>query len=298
MKVAALTLALALLGSTGPTTREVSFTSADGSVLAGTLSWPAEANAGARVPAFVLVGGSGMNDRDERVGPNKTFAELAQQLNDAGFAVLRYDKRGAGASTSKTFILSVTRQNYVDDVRAAVAAAAADPHVDPARIYLLGHSEGGETVLGAALAGAPVRGIVMLAPLPIPYAAILKEQINHQHLSDADLTTVQKAMQVNHVFLDSYAGIDPRVEVTQVVEPMLLLHGSKDFQVTDADLVEFIAAAKASKRAFTFVQLDGDNHLFATLPAALPSTGAEYAEAHPLDPRVVADIVTWVRGLP
>jgi uncharacterized protein len=298
MNVAALGLALALAGATGPATRDITFTSADGSVLAGTLSWPAGTGDGARVPAFVLVGGSGPNDRDEKVGPNKPFAELAQQLNAAGFAVLRYDKRGVGASTSKTFILSVTRTNFVDDVRAAVAAAAADPHVDPARIYLLGHSEGGELVLGAALAGAPVRGIVMLAPLPIPYADILKEQIASQHLSPADLATIQQAMRANHVFLDSYAGIDPRVEVTQVAEPMLLLHGSKDFQVTTADLAGLIAAAKASKQDFTYVQLDGDNHLFATLPAAVPSTGAEYMQAHPLDPRVGAAIVTWEHGLP
>ena len=44
-------------------------------------------------PGVVLVHGSGPNDRDESIGPNKPFRDLAEGLASRGIAVLRYDKR-------------------------------------------------------------------------------------------------------------------------------------------------------------------------------------------------------------
>jgi len=237
--------------------RSVTFTSRDGSVLSGTISWPPQSDEAA--PAFVLIGGSGMQDRDETIGPNKPLAEIATALNAAGLVVLRYDKRGVGTSTSATPLAQVTRQAYVDDVLAAVASLKNDPHVDANEIYLLGHSEGGELAMGAVLQGAPVRGIVLLSPLPMPYAQI-----------------------------------DPRVEVAGIGVPILLLHGSKDAQVTTADIAPFVAAARAANRRLQYGELDGDNHLFAQLPAGTESTGAEYMNAYPLDPRVIAAIEAWL----
>jgi hypothetical protein len=270
---------------------EVTFTSKDGSVLAGTLSWSPQNDAPA--PAFVLIGGSGMQDRDETIGPNKTLADIAAALNAAGLTVLRYDKRGVGKSTSATPLAAVTRQAYVDDVLAAVAAAKKDPHVDPDRIYLLGHSEGGELAMGAVLAGARARGIVMLSPLPIPYAEIFLEQAQRQHATPAQMAQI-KTLIATMPFLKSYASIDPRVEVTKIDVPILLLHGSKDIQVTTADLQAFLAAAHDSKRSLQYGELDGDNHLFQVLPPSVPSTGAEYMQASPLDPRVISAIIAWL----
>jgi uncharacterized protein len=270
---------------------EIAFASKDGSVLSGTLSWP-DGNDQA-LPAFVLLAGSGMQDRDETIGPNKTLAEIANALNAAGMTVLRYDKRGVGKSTSGTPLLSVTRQNYVDDALAAVAALQKNPHVDPSRIYLLGHSEGGELAMGAVLQGAPVRGVVMLSPLPIPYAEILTEQMERQHANPAQMAQLKNVI-ATMPFLKSYAGIDPRVEVTKVGVPMLLLHGGKDIQVTTADLSAFVAAAHDARRSLQYGELSGDNHLFQELPPEIASTGAEYEQARPLDPRVAAAIIAWL----
>jgi uncharacterized protein len=270
--------------------REISFTSKDGSTLAGTLSWPAGSDSAS--PAFVLVGGSGMQDRDETIGPNKPFAELALALNSAGFTVLRYDKRGVGESTSATPLSIATRQDYIDDVLGAVAALKKDPHVDASALYFLGHSEGGELALGAVLEGAPVRGIVMLSPLPMPYADILLEQMRRKHATAGEMWEANTMIAMP--FLQSYAKIDPRVEIATVPVPVLLLHGSKDFQVTTSDLLAFIAAAHGAHRSLQYGELDGDNHLFQVLPAGTDSTGAEYREPGPLDPRVIAAIIAWL----
>lgn len=300
MKLLCLAAALvALLGAGAPTPapaaqREVTFTSVDGSVLAGTLSWPADLDEGQQVPGFVLIGGSGPHDRDETIGANKPFADLARALNAAGFAVLRYDKRGSGASSNLTAPAQLTRQNYIDDAEAAVKTLAADPHVNQERIFLIGHSEGGELAMAVAIAlGVQVRGLVLLAPLPIPYADVIKEQL--ARLPATTRVAAQEQLSAAQTFLNSYAAIDPRVEITKVTQPVLVLHGSKDMQVTDDDMAGFVAAAHAANKPFIYGELGGDNHLFATLPGDTPSTGVEYFAPHPLDDRVVAAIVAWMR---
>jgi alpha-beta hydrolase superfamily lysophospholipase len=286
-----LLLAVVLAFAAPPNQREVAFTSKDRSTLYGTISWNVDTEGAS--PAFVLIGGSGMQDRDETIGPNKPLADIAAALNAAGMPVLRYDKRGVSKSTSGTALPFVTRQNYIDDVLAAVATLAKDPHVDPSRIYLLGHSEGGELALGAVLQGAPVAGIVMLSPLPMHYADILMEQLKRKNATPAQIAQMQ-ALITSMPFLQSYATVDPRVEVTQIKIPMLLLHGSKDINVTTADLKAFIAAAHDARRGLQYGELDGDNHLFEVLPPATESTGMEYYTAQPLDPRVPAAIIAWL----
>lgn len=122
--------------------RQVSFPGGSPDVvLAGTLTLPEGVGPFAVV---VLMSGSGPQDRDESLAPVariKPFALIADALTRAGIAVLRYDDRGVGASTgdySTAVIADLTA-----DGQAAVDFAASQPQVDPDRIGILGHSEGG-----------------------------------------------------------------------------------------------------------------------------------------------------------
>ncbi len=132
------------------TSRDVSFPSADGATLAGTLTVPNGATK--RLPVVILVHGSGPGTRDGGVPANPTFLDLSNALSNAGFIVLRYDKRGIGASTGTP---TEDWRILVQDVRAAAAFARTQPQVDPNSIVLLGHSEGGLIV---PLAAANVAG--------------------------------------------------------------------------------------------------------------------------------------------
>ena len=121
----------------------------DGVTLVGTLTLPP--NEGPH-PAVVLVSGSGPQDRDEALGGGiaiRPFRLLADALTRAGVAVLRYDDRGVGESTG-TFS-AATLDDFANDAEAAIAYLTAREEVDPGRIGLLGHSEGG---LVAAMLGA------------------------------------------------------------------------------------------------------------------------------------------------
>ena len=126
--------------------------------IAGTLTVP---KAGARVPAVVLISGSGAQDRDETVAGFKIFAVLADHLTRQGVAVLRTDDRGVGGTTGS--ISDSTTADFASDALAAVAFLKTRPEIDPARIGLCGHSEGGLVAPMAAAKSKDVAFIVLLA---------------------------------------------------------------------------------------------------------------------------------------
>lgn len=127
---------------------EVTFTNGD-VTLAGTLTLPPTAGPH---PAIILVSGSGPQNRDESLGGGiaiRPFRLLADALTRAGVAVLRYDDRGVGESTG--VFSEATIADFASDAEAAIAWLLTRDDIDPERIGLLGHSEGG---LVAAMLGA------------------------------------------------------------------------------------------------------------------------------------------------
>jgi len=130
-----------------------------GVTLAGTLTTPP----GTRpFPVVVLIAGSGRVDRDETAFGHKIFLLLADTLTRRGIAVLRYDKRGAGQSTGN-YALATTR-DFAADADAAVNFLKTQSAIDPKRIGLLGHSEGGVIApLVASEHPANIAFVVLLA---------------------------------------------------------------------------------------------------------------------------------------
>jgi uncharacterized protein len=128
------------------TSEDVSFPSAGGKVtLAGTLTIPQGTGPFA---AAVLVGGAGPTDRDETIAGHKPFLVLADLLTRKGIAILRYDKRGVAQSTGNAE--QATMEDLTNDARAALNYLKARKEVDPKRVGLIGHSEGG--ILAAQIA--------------------------------------------------------------------------------------------------------------------------------------------------
>lgn len=127
---------------------------------AGTLTYP---ETGGPFPAVLLISGSGAQDRDETLFGHKPFWVLADYLTRLGLAVLRVDDRGVGGTTLGADSDLVTTEVLVQDALAAVAFLKDRPEIDPARIVLLGHSEGGLIAPLAAVAEPSLAGIVLLA---------------------------------------------------------------------------------------------------------------------------------------
>ncbi|MBI3838000.1 MAG: alpha/beta fold hydrolase [Planctomycetia bacterium] len=138
---------------------EVVYENATASVkLAGTLTLPVSDQS---VPAVLMITGSGAQDRDETLLGHKPFLVLADYLTRRGIAVLRVDDRGVGGSTGDT--AASTTDEFVGDVLAGVAYLKGRKEINPRRIGLIGHSEGGIIAPLAASRSADVAFIVMLA---------------------------------------------------------------------------------------------------------------------------------------
>ena len=122
----------------------VNFTNAEVTVglpptaLGGTLSLPKTAD---KVPAVVLIHGTCPNDRDETLGPNRPFRDIAEGLASRGVAALRYDKR-TKVHPEQFTRSSTVREETMDDALAAVALLAQRQEIDAGRIVIVGHSSG------------------------------------------------------------------------------------------------------------------------------------------------------------
>ena len=155
--------------------REVSFLSKDGTKIAGTLTSPKTAG---KHPAVMLITGTGEQDRDETLSGHKFFLVIADHLTRAGVAVLRVDDRGvggSGGSTAKTGF-----DGKVEDLLAGLAWLASQNNLDPGRLGLIGHSEGG--IIGpiaAIKASSPkVAFLVLLAGTGVKGTALATKQMD------------------------------------------------------------------------------------------------------------------------
>ena len=125
-------------------------------------------------PAVLLIAGSGPHDRDESLLGHKPFFVLADYLTRKGIAVLRADKRGFGKSTGD--YATATSADFASDAEAGVRYLKTRAEVDPHKIGLIGHSEGGMIAPMAAVADHDVAFIVMMAGSGVPGDQIIVEQ--------------------------------------------------------------------------------------------------------------------------
>ncbi len=172
----AVLIALAWVGlAMAASTEDVTFANGDVRI-AGTLALPDGAGPHA---AVVLVSGSGPQDRDSTIpgiDGYRPFAEIAERLAAAGIAVLRYDDRGAGASSGDH--LSATTADLAGDARAAVGYLLHRSDIDPLRVGVMGHSEGAMIAPMLAARDPSIAFVVSLAP-PVADALeglVLQEQ--------------------------------------------------------------------------------------------------------------------------
>lgn len=139
--------------------------------LSGTLTRP---NSNGPHPAVILITGSGPQDRDETVFGHRPFLVLANYLTQQGLAVLRADDRGVGKSTGN--FASATTVDFASDVMTGIEYLNSRPDIDPKRIGLIGHSEGGIVAAMVAAQSKNVAFIVLLAGTGLTGEQILIRQ--------------------------------------------------------------------------------------------------------------------------
>lgn len=126
--------------------------------LAGSFTKPAT---GKNFPVVLMITGSGPQDRDESIGKHKPFAVIADFLTRQGIAVLRVDDRGVGKSTGD--FSQATSADFATDVLAGIDYLKTRTDIDPKKIGLIGHSEGGIIAPYVAARSKDIAFIVLLA---------------------------------------------------------------------------------------------------------------------------------------
>ncbi len=265
--------------------------------LPGTLSMPV----GRITGALVLVHGSGPNDRDESVGANAPFRDLAWGLADRGLAVLRYEKRTRQHPARLAAIKNFTvRDETIDDALRAAALLRAHDRVDPKRVFILGHSLGGTMAPRIAAEDRALAGIVIMAGATRPLAEIAREQIGYlASLTPNVPSTAESREAALHTLLsaapDSYwkdlDAYNPAKTAATLTIPMLILQGERDYQVTMADLKGWRDALDGHA-GVTIKTYPALNHLF--LPGEGKSTPAEYQRQGHIPDAVLDDIAAWI----
>jgi len=222
---------------------EVSYENASAKVkLAGTLTLPKSRRP---APAVLLITGSGPQDRDESIMGHRPFLVLADSLTRRGIAVLRVDDRGVGGSTGQD--TAATTEDLTGDVLAGVAYLKTRQEIDPRRIGLAGHSEGGIIAPLAASRSRDVAFIVLLAGTGVTGEEILyrqgdliiKAQGANAELAAANRTT-QKAL-----FEIVKQEADPAKAEPQLRQALLELSGAKTALAESKEAIEAQCAAQA-----------------------------------------------------
>lgn len=178
--------------------------------IAGTLTLPPGE---ARVPAALLISGSGALNRDLELAGHKPFLVLADHLTRLGVAVLRVDDRGVGGSTGSTS--QSTSRDKAADVLAGVRFLRAHDRIDPERVGLIGISEGG-LVAPLALNRVPpstVAFTVLLAGPGVPGGDLLRQQLRRIAAANgAPAETIEKLAALQDRALRIIGGEMPPAE--------------------------------------------------------------------------------------
>jgi len=288
--------------------------------LSGTLTLPLSDGL---TPAVVLVHGSGPNDRDETIGPNKPFRDLAWGLASRGIAVLRYEKRTRqhpAQFTADVLATLTLKEETVDDALAAVALLRQTAGIDPARVYVLGHSLGGYAIPRIGLADPQIAGLIVLAGPTRPLEEITLEQVTYiagldgtvtadeqasldalgaqaARVQDPNLSAASPAADLPLGIPANYwldlRGYDPGEVARGLSQPLLILQGGRDYQVTTVDF-EGWKAALASRSDVEFRLYPDLNHLF--MVGEGKATPAEYDRAGHVAEPVIADLAQWIEA--
>ena len=271
-------------------------------------------------PGLVLVHGSGANDRNESLGPNKPFRDIAQGLATKGIGVLRYDKR---TFTWKNKMLEnsprfTVKEEVVDDAVNAVSLLAKTPGIDPKRIFVLGHSLGGMMISRIATADQRIAGFIVMAGGTRPLEDIVVDQI--VYLSSLDESTSEentkeiaavrseaKAIK-NLTLADKNATapwlmgalpgywldlreFKPTEAVKKIAKPMIIMQGERDYQVTMKDFNNWKTAV-GSRTDVKLVSYPLLNHLF--MRGEGPCSPEEYLKPGNVAEGVINDIADFI----
>lgn len=290
----------------------------DGYKLPGTLTMPVGRQ---KAPVVILVHGSGPQDRDETIGPNKPFRDLAWGLAELGIATIRYDKRTKVYGSD--FVPAGREMNYdtetVDDAVAIAAWAKTQPEFYADSVYVLGHSQGGLLAPRIAERADGLAGIILVAGLArtideaiveqMTYISSLKESSAAAQQQIAEIKrqadnikklgtpaydeTIPLFMNIPRPYWEFSNAYKPVEVAKKLTLPMLILQGERDYQVTMEDFGMW-RTGLSGKKNVSFKSYPKLNHILQE--GVGKATPDEYKKAIPVAGYVIDDIASFIHS--
>lgn len=277
-----------------------------GHTLGGTFTKPNGATG--PQPVVISITGSGAQDRDEYISivpfGYRLFRQVADTLGRRGIAMLRMDDRGFGESGGS--FAAATSRDFANDVLAAIAYLRTRPDVNPKKIFLLGHSEGGMIAPMVAVDDPSLAGIVLMAGPGRTGREILLFQVGYPITHDTTLSVAKRDSMLAHVpvtvdsvlksspWLSFFGSHDPIATAKRVKTPVLILQGGDDQQVIAAEAPILEKALRAGgNRDVTMRVFPELNHLFIHQPGGNPS-GYSTLPTNLASPVVLGTAADWI----
>lgn len=269
-------------------------------------------------PVAILVQGSGPVDKDETIGPNKPFRELAWGLAERGIAVIRYDKRtfvygGDFAVNGKVDIDEET----VNDALSAIKLAAAHKNLADSKIYILGNSQGAWFAPRIAEREPNLAGIIMVAAPARRFEDVLTEQFDYLiNFPNTGLTeksiaeyktrvanmkklgtpeydeSIPLPLDVPKSYWEYINNYNQTETARKLTLPIFVIQGESDYQITMEDF-NLWKKALEHKSNVSFKSYPGLNHILHK-SSGQKATPMEYDTKGEIPGYVMDDIAAWI----
>jgi len=288
-------------------------------LLPGIVTYPKNINA---APLVILVHGSGPNDADSTIGPNKPFRDIAQGLAKHGVATLRYVKRSKehGQRMVSEGIDATVNEVTVDDAVLAVEFAKSLKNINTDKIFVAGLSMGGMMMPRIAEQTSDAAGYVMMAANARSLETLVLEQYNYIFSLDGDMSAQEQAAidglqkQITNLAslnadsqfqptdlplgqskrfwleLKNYNAVETAKKITK---PLLIAQGGRDYQVSAERDFSVWKTELADKDNVNFKLYPELNHLMMAGKEA--STPNEYMLPKVVDTTFINDLASWIK---
>ncbi|MDO5836003.1 MAG: alpha/beta hydrolase, partial [Methanobacterium sp.] len=274
-------------------------------------------------PGVVLVHGSGPNDRDETIGPNKIFRDLAWGLGSKGIAVLRYDKRTlehASKFTESLVSKMTVQEEVIEDALLAVDLMRDAPEIDSKKVFLLGHSLGASLAPRIGEKDPDLAGLIIMAGNIRPLEDTILEQFTYLYSQGGTITDEQKStleslkvkvarvkelrpldevpsnelpLGISATYFRDLNSYNTEEILKNLSLPMLILQGGRDYQVSPTHDFEMWQKELKSRENVYLKLFPSLNHLF--IEGEGKSTPQEYGVEGHVSEEVIEVICQWLK---
>jgi len=267
--------------------------------LPGELTIPKNAE---KIPAVILIHGSGPNDMDETIGPNKVFKDIAYGLSSNGIAVLRYNKRTL--YPEKMSKHDTIKEETIEDVIFAINFLKKQSFVD--KIYLLGHSLGAyiapymastnEDVNGLILLGTPARNLeeLMIDQFKFLETITKNDYTNYistlEKLINNEIPETEEILGASAKYFYDLRNYNPQKFIKNLQIPILMIFGKNDYQVSTKEYEIFKEILK-DKKNIKIILFDNLTHLF----SEGEKSPYEYLKENHVSEDVIQTIINWIK---